>query len=111
MSAKLVAYALGIAEPTVSNRLWSAASKMGLATRMELVRIAAMLTRDPRARFQDIALTTAERDILGLLAQGLSNREIATIRSRSVCTIANQVAKLLHKTKSPTRRALATVAR
>lgn len=108
LSSKLVAYALGISTPTVSARLSSAARKIGVATRIELVRLAAMLTRDPRARFERLALTTAERDVLALLAQGLSNREIATIRNRSVRTIANQVAALLQKTDSATRRALVT---
>lgn len=108
LSSKLVAYALGIATSTVSARLSSAAHKIGVATRIELVRLAAMLTRDPRARFEDLALTTAERDVLELLSQGLSNREIARIRNRSVRTIANQVAALLQKTGSATRRSLVT---
>ncbi len=108
LSSKLVAYALGIATPTVSARLSSAAHKIGLASRTELVRLAAMLTRDPRAGFEHLALTTAERDVLELLAQGLSNEEIARIRNRSVRTIANQVARLLQKTNSPTRRSLVT---
>ena len=108
LSSKLVAYALGIATSTVSARLSSAAHKIGVATRIELVRLAAMLARDPRARFEDLALTTAERDVLELLAQGLSNREIARIRNRSVRTIANQVAALLQKTGSATRRSLVT---
>ena len=111
LSSKLVAYALGVSEPTVSARLASAATKIGLATRMELVRVAAMLTRDPRARFEHIALTTAEDHVLELLSQGLSNREIAKIRSRSMRTIANQVASILRKTSSPTRRALVAGAR
>ena len=64
LSLKMIAYGLGLPTPTVSARLASAASKVGLATRMELVRIAAMLVHDPRARFEEIALTTAERDVL-----------------------------------------------
>jgi DNA-binding NarL/FixJ family response regulator len=111
LSAKLVGYALGISPSRVSSRLQSAAMKVGLATRIELVRLAAMLTRDPRARFADFALTTAERDVLALLAHGFSDREIAAIRNRSVRTIANQVARLLRKTSSATRRALVTRAR
>lgn len=103
---KMIAYGLGLPTPTVSARLASAASKVGLATRMELVRIAAMLAHDPRARFEEIALTTAERDVLDLLAQGLSNKQIAALRGRSIRTIANQVASLLAKTKTPSRRAL-----
>ncbi|MBX3228380.1 MAG: helix-turn-helix transcriptional regulator [Labilithrix sp.] len=107
LSSKLIGYSLGVSEPTVSSRLASAAAKVGLATRIELVRLAAMLTRDPRARFERMALTTAERDVLALLAQGLSNRDIARIRRRSVRTIANQVAHLLRKTSTSSRRALA----
>ncbi|MCC6522722.1 MAG: helix-turn-helix transcriptional regulator [Polyangiaceae bacterium] len=106
LPGKLISYALGISGTAVSAQLGSAASKVGLATRIELVRIAAMLARDPRARFEALALTTAERDVLQLLTHGLSNREIARMRGRSMRTIANQVARLLEKTDSPGRRAL-----
>lgn len=106
LQSKLVAYALGVSEPTVSSRLASAASKVGLVTRMDLVRIAAMLTHDPRSRFERTSLTTSEREVLELVSRGLSNKQIAAIRSRSVRTIANQVAKLLVKAGAPTRRAL-----
>jgi DNA-binding CsgD family transcriptional regulator len=109
LSGKAIAYALGLSEPIVSTRLASAAAKIGLTTRQELVRIAAMFGRDPRARFEETALTTTEREILTLLAQGLSNNEIAAIRSRSVRTIANQVAALLRKTSASSRRALVTL--
>lgn len=106
-STKMIAFALGLQPSAVSTRLTEAASKLGAATRMELVRLAAMLVRDPRARFvDDVALTAAERDVLILLQQGLSNEEIATLRARSVRTIANQVASLLRKTKAESRRAL-----
>ncbi len=105
-STKLIAYALGVSSSVVSTRLASAAAKVGASSRMELVRLAAMLTRDPRARFADIALTDAERDVLELLRHGLSNEEIATMRSRSARTIANQVASLLRKTNSASRREL-----
>jgi DNA-binding CsgD family transcriptional regulator len=107
MHGKLVAYALGISASTVSTRLGSAAEKVGLLTRTELVRLAAILAHDPRAPFDDGVLTTAEREIIELLARGLSNREIAITRNRSVRTVANQVASLLQKTASPSRRALA----
>lgn len=108
LSSKLVAYALGISESRVSDRLRSAALKIGVATRAELVRIAAMLARDPRAGFEDIALTTAEHDVLELVAMGFTNHEIARIRNRSIRTIANQLATLLRKTGSATRRGLVT---
>jgi DNA-binding NarL/FixJ family response regulator len=107
-SAKAIGYALGITESAVSIRLERATAKVGLSSRMELVRIAAMLTRDPRARFVDTALTTSEREVLALLERGLTNREIARIRNRSARTIANQVAAMLRKTGSANRKALAT---
>jgi len=44
--------------------------------------------------------------VKALLAQGLSNGEIAQIRNRSLRTIANQVPPPLKKTESATRRAL-----
>jgi len=108
LTTKEIAYALGVSAATVSVRLAHAATKVGLASRMELVRLAAIFTHDPRARFDDGELTAAERDVLELLRQGLSNRAIAERRSRSVRTIANQVARLLQKLKAPSRRALVT---
>jgi DNA-binding NarL/FixJ family response regulator len=106
-SAKAAAYALGIADATVSVRLKRAANKIGLSSRIELVRVAAMLACDPRARFAETALTTSERDVVELLKQGLTNRQIAQVRSRSVRTIANQVAALLRKTGTSNRKSLA----
>ncbi|MBX3222808.1 MAG: helix-turn-helix transcriptional regulator [Labilithrix sp.] len=103
---KLIAYALGVSPSIVSMRMASAAAKVGVSSRMDLVRLAAMLSRDPRARFADIALTDAESDVLELLQRGLSNKEIAAMRSRSVRTIANQVASLLRKTQTRSRREL-----
>jgi DNA-binding CsgD family transcriptional regulator len=108
LSTKLVAYALGVASSTVSARLAAAASKLGVTTRDELVRLAALLAGSPRKDADEPfpALTDAERDVLELLRRGMSNREIAEARSRSVRTIANQVASLLRKTRSGSRRGL-----
>jgi len=106
LSSKQIAYALGHSSSTISAHLASAAGKVGAASRIELVRLAAMLTRDPRARFTDFKLSAAERDVLELLKRGLSNEEIASMRSRSIRTIANQVASLLRKTKTASRREL-----
>jgi DNA-binding NarL/FixJ family response regulator len=75
---------------------------------MDLVRLGAMLAHDPRARFDHIALTPSKEHVLELVGRGLSNAEIAKLRSRSARTIANQVASLLRKTRLPSRRALAT---
>jgi DNA-binding NarL/FixJ family response regulator len=40
-------------------------------------------------------LTTAEREVLGLVLEGHSNAKIAALRGTSVRTVANQVASLL----------------
>ena len=106
VSTKLVAYGLGLSPATVSSTLMRAASKLGLASRLELLRLAATLSGDPRAHALPGTLTSAENAILDLLRQGMSNREIARLRTRSVRTIANQVASLLRKTESSSRREL-----
>lgn len=108
LSTKLVAYALGVSSSLVSLRLALAAAKLGVSTRAELVRIAALLAAEegPPRTVDNVALTDAERDVLSLLQRGLSNRQIATERARSVRTVANQVASLLKKTGSTSRRAL-----
>ncbi|MDX2019895.1 MAG: helix-turn-helix transcriptional regulator [Deltaproteobacteria bacterium] len=48
-------------------------------------------------RLGDEHLTDAERAVAGLIAEGLSNAEIATARGTSTRTIANQVANILAK--------------
>lgn len=106
LSSKLIAYALGLSEATISSRLANAARKMGTASRTDLVRVAAILTQDPRSAFDEAILTKAELEILAYLKRGLSNGESAAARSRSTRTIAHQVSRLLEKTNSPSRRAL-----
>ena len=107
LTTKLIACALGLSASTVSIRMASAAAKIGASSPLELVRLAAMVSRDPRAASMGTTtLTAAERDVLELLQHGLSKAQIARIRSRSVRTIANEVASLLKKTNSHTRRAL-----
>lgn len=108
-STKLVAYTLGVSSSAISRRLATAAAKVGATSRSDLVRLAAILTRDPhRATAANVPLTDAERSVLALLVQGLSNDEIAVRRSRSVRTVANQIASLLRKTQSGSRRELMT---
>jgi DNA-binding CsgD family transcriptional regulator len=106
LSTKLCGYALGLSPATISTMLTSAARKVGLLNRLELLRIAALLAHDPRCDADEARLSAAEREIIGLIKQGLSNAEIAAHRGRSVRTIANQVARLLEKTGRPSRRAL-----
>ena len=110
MPTKMVSYGLGLSPSRVSAALARATSKLGLATHLELLRLAATLGRDPRSHALPETITSAETEVLQLLREGLSNREIAKLRSRSVRTVANQVASLLRKTGSATRRALVTTA-
>lgn len=96
-----------MSESAVSHRLARTATKVGAATRADLLRIAAMLVRAPHVPRPALdVLTPSEQEVLELVATGLTNEEIATIRSRSVRTIANQVASLLRKSGAPSRRAL-----
>ena len=104
--SKMVAYGLGLSASAISHALRDAAAKVGATSRLDLLRIAAMLASDPRTNASPATLTEAEQEIFVLLRQGLSNAQIAKHRSRSIRTIANQVASLLRKTKSPSRRAI-----
>lgn len=61
---------------------------------------------DPEVRSLD-ALSASEREVAGLLLDGLSNAEIAEIRGTSVRTIANQVASLFKKLGVRSRSELA----
>jgi DNA-binding CsgD family transcriptional regulator len=108
LPVKLIAYGLGLSSPTVSNALRNAAAKLGLASRLDLVRVASLLGEGPSRAVDPASLTRSEREVFDLVRSGASNEEIASLRSRSVRTIANQVAAVLRKTKSPTRRAVLT---
>lgn len=107
LTGKHSAYALGISEARVSRGLADGAARLGFASISDLVRVAAHALRAgvPPDEFR-VALTQAERDILLLLQQGWSNRQIASARATSAHTIAKQVAAILRKTGRPSRRAL-----
>jgi DNA-binding NarL/FixJ family response regulator len=106
-TAKLIASALGISAARVSSRLASAAAKLGAGSRTNLLRLASAMTGgDARAEVATNSLTRAERAVLDLVQQGLSNAAIAKARRRSVRTIANQVASILRKTNAWSRREL-----
>lgn len=106
LTNKLVAYGLGISPAAASRRLEKIARKVGVMSRSDLVRVASILTRDPRSEAPDAVLTASEREVLQLIQTGLTNAEIARMRSRSVRTVANQVAALLEKTGCISRRGL-----
>jgi DNA-binding NarL/FixJ family response regulator len=106
-ATKLIAHALEISPSAASARLARAAAKLGAGSRTNLLRLAsAILGGGPRPEIATGNLTNAERAVLDLVQQGLSNAQIATLRHRSVRTIANQVAAILRKTKTCSRRAL-----
>jgi DNA-binding CsgD family transcriptional regulator len=106
LSTKLMAYGLGLSPPTISNALATAAAKLGLKSRSDLVRVASLLIDSPRRQVAAATLTATEREVFELVRMGLSNADIAASRARSVHTVANQVSSLLRKTTSSTRRGL-----
>lgn len=111
-STKMIAFELGFSSPKVSRCLFHAASKAGIRLRTDIVRLLVMSRRegtntDAERPLAPARLTVAERDVLALVRRGLSNEEIARLRARSIHTVANQVASLLKKTSSSSRRALA----
>ncbi len=109
LSGKSVAYALGVEPPTVSKQLASAALKLGVQSRTDLVRMVANLLRSGPVREVAGSLTRTELEVLSLVRLGFSNAKIAAQRGRSEHTVANQVAALLFKLDLPSRRALASV--
>ncbi len=105
LPGKEIAYTLGIAPSTVSTTLTSATTKIGLSSATELARLVRALVVDTLDA-SDCSLSDAEREVLELVLAGKSNSEIAELRSRSIRTIANQVASILRKTGSPSRHVL-----
>ncbi|AKU97774.1 hypothetical protein AKJ09_04438 [Labilithrix luteola] len=110
MPVKLVSYALGIASSTISHALASAANKLGLQSPRELLRLASNFVPESAGELDLGSLTSAERDVLELIRQGLSNQQIADARRSSARTVANQVNAILRKTNVLSRRALIAAA-
>jgi DNA-binding CsgD family transcriptional regulator len=104
LSSKLIGYGLGVSTAAISSDLSRAAAKLGLTSRTHLVRAAALLLDVPQAPVAEGTLSAAEREIFELVRLGLSNADIAEQRSRSIRTVANQVASILRKTGAATRR-------
>ena len=109
LTGRQVAYALGLTDARVSAALSAAAHKLGFRSRTDLLRAASALQRLP-TRFATGNLTSAELEVLDLVRLGHSNETIAALRGRSVSTVANQIASILHKTGVHGRRGLAVLA-
>lgn len=109
LTSKGIAYGLGISQSSVSERLASAAAKIGLRSRAELVHIAASMFGKRVEPSELRALTPAELEVFELMRRGMSNGEIAEARGRSPHTVANQIASILLKLRAPSRRAISPV--
>jgi DNA-binding NarL/FixJ family response regulator len=105
LSGKEVAAKMKISEAQVSTRLAATARALGLRSRSELLRLVAILRPSRRRSSRYEKLTLAEQEILAMIERGQRNEQIATQRGRSVKTVANQVAAILRKTATTSRRA------
>lgn len=109
---KAAAYALGLSASATSGALASAAAKVGLASRFDLVAVARAIFGGAGGEsgmgLDESRLTFAEREVFLLLRRGMSNADIARMRRRSVHTVANQVSAILAKSGAPSRRTLSS---
>ncbi|MFT3925311.1 MAG: helix-turn-helix transcriptional regulator [Myxococcales bacterium] len=106
VAGKCIAYAAGLTDSRISDCLATAARKLGLTTRSELLSLCAGLRLEELPSKPKPVLTDAEREVWRLLKDGLTNQEIATRRNTALRTVANQVASLLKKTGAASRRSL-----
>lgn len=109
--SKRIGRELALSQPAVSRSLNRAAAKIGATSTRELLVVVARLfpQEPPSTGLVTPTLTAAEREVLALVRNGLSNAAIARQRVRSNRTVANQLASLLRKTGCESRRALASV--
>lgn len=108
-SLKEVAYALGVTTSTVHDALTRAMKKLRVSHRSELAQVwqSAQATPEsdivkvPLSPGESIAnlsrLTPAEREVVNLVARGLSSAAIAKERGTSVHTVSNQLSTLYEK--------------
>jgi DNA-binding CsgD family transcriptional regulator len=66
--------------------------------------------RATRSRYGDAQLTTREADVLALISQGLTNKQIAERLYVSTRTVEKHVERVLDKTGAPNRTALVSLA-
>ncbi|MGY8709698.1 helix-turn-helix transcriptional regulator [Bradyrhizobium sp. 18BD] len=94
-----IVLSLEIDDPALADRL---ATLLGSVAGLRLAAPgetanATIVTRDPRAMPEDIALTQRELDVLALMAEGASNKMIARQLNISVHTVKFHVGSLLDK--------------
>lgn len=103
ITGKQQSWELGVSASMVSRLLMTATTRLGFVHPSDAIRFLGGLLHRPSLAAE---LTASEQDIFQLVREGLTNQEIADRRSRSVRTVANQVASVLRKTGAASRRAL-----
>jgi DNA-binding NarL/FixJ family response regulator len=129
-SNKVASFALGQSETAYSRTMKRAMSKLGVASRASLIELASRLGAPGGGAPDDVDLhtldlggvqvpvisapsiscpenfTDAERDLAAMIAEPMSNAEIAEARRTSPRTVANQLAAMYRKCGVSTREEL-----
>ena len=95
-----VLIALEVDEPALADRLAALLASvpgLRLASPREVADVALVTARAPEQASEDTALTARELEVLAMLAEGASNKEIARRLSISVHTAKFHVGQLLDK--------------
>lgn len=95
-----VLIALEVDEPALADRLAALLASvpgLRLASPREVADVALVTARAPEQASEDTALTARELEVLALLAEGASNKEIARRLGISVHTAKFHVGQLLDK--------------
>jgi DNA-binding NarL/FixJ family response regulator len=125
-SNKHVAYTLGLGAGTVAKHLQQALTKLRVRSRVELLRLGptagaeaqraavdgeelSVLVTDTVPQAERLPLTDAEHAVVKLVAEGLTNAEIAARRGSAERTVANQIARIFEKVGVGSRAELVVV--